>query len=83
VALRFTPEAAEDAMRWLFHPSQSTARETDGALTVCFRAGGVQEMCWHLFTWGTAVTVVAPEELRMQLAELASAVAAHHVGKRI
>jgi predicted DNA-binding transcriptional regulator YafY len=49
VVLRFTPEAAEE-VRWLFHPSQSISREIDGTLTVYFRTGGIQEMCWHLFT---------------------------------
>jgi predicted DNA-binding transcriptional regulator YafY len=47
-------------------------------LTVRFHAGGMQEMCWHLFTWGTAVVVIEPEELRLHLAELAETVAAHH-----
>jgi predicted DNA-binding transcriptional regulator YafY len=78
VVLRFTPEAAEDAARWLFHPSQIVAREEDGSLTVRFHAGGAQEMCWHLFTWGTTVTVVEPEMLRAQLAELCATTAEHH-----
>ena len=64
VVLRFSPDAAEDAAGWLFHPSQSVEREADGGLIVRFRAGGIQEMCWHLFSWGEAVTVVAPAELR-------------------
>ncbi len=78
VVLRFESEAADDAAGWVFHPSQSTEREPDGALTVRFRAGGMQEMCWHLFTWGAAVTVIEPEELRLYLAELAEAAAVHH-----
>jgi predicted DNA-binding transcriptional regulator YafY len=78
VVLRFTPEAAEDAAGWLFHPSQIVERAADGVLTVRFRAGGIQEMCWHLFTWGTAVTVVGPEELRLHMARLAQTAAAHH-----
>ena len=78
MVLRFEPEAADDAAGWLFHPSQSTEREPGGALTVCFRAGGLQEMCWHLLTWGTAVSILAPKELRAELAELAAAAAAHH-----
>jgi predicted DNA-binding transcriptional regulator YafY len=64
VVLRFSPEAADDAASWLFHPSQSIAREPDRALTVRFRAGGVQEMCWHLFTWGTTVSIVSPPTYR-------------------
>jgi predicted DNA-binding transcriptional regulator YafY len=67
VVLRFTPEAADDASGWLFHPSQSTEREQGGALIVRFRAGGVQEMCWHLFTWGDAVTIVVPEGLKAMM----------------
>ena len=82
VVLRFVPEAADDAERWQFHPTQSIARENDGSLTVRFRAGGMQEMCNHLFTWGTAVTVIEPENLRLYLTELAETVAAHHGGSR-
>ncbi|MBO0710559.1 MAG: WYL domain-containing protein [Acetobacteraceae bacterium] len=78
VLLRFVPGAAEDAARWQFHPTQSMTRETDGSLIVRFRAGGVQEMCNHLFTWGTAVTVIEPEVLRRSLADLAGQVATHH-----
>jgi predicted DNA-binding transcriptional regulator YafY len=78
VVLRFTPEASDDAAGWLFHPSQNTEREPDGALIVRFRAGGLQEMCWHLFTWETAVTVVAPEELRASKAEMTMAATCHH-----
>jgi predicted DNA-binding transcriptional regulator YafY len=80
VVLRFAPDAAEDAAGWQFHPSQSTAREADGALTVRFHAGGVQEMCWHLFTWGTAVTVAVPESLRVTMIEKTAAAAQHHSG---
>jgi predicted DNA-binding transcriptional regulator YafY len=58
--------------------TQSTEREADGALSVRFRAGGMQEICWHLFTWGAAVTVIEPEELRLYLAELAETAAVHH-----
>jgi predicted DNA-binding transcriptional regulator YafY len=44
VTLRFTADAAEDAVRWQFHPTQSITHEADGSLTVRFRAGGVREM---------------------------------------
>jgi len=78
VVLRFAPEAAEDAAGWVFHPPQRMERDGDGGLVVRFRAGGMREMCWHLFTWGEAVTVVEPEELRNQLAEAAALVAGHY-----
>jgi predicted DNA-binding transcriptional regulator YafY len=80
VVLRIAPEAADEAACWLFHPSQTSEREADGALRVAFRAGGAQEMCWHLFTWGAALTIVAPDELRAELAEMAITVAQHHGG---
>jgi predicted DNA-binding transcriptional regulator YafY len=79
VVLWFTPDAAEDAARWSFHPSQSMTRGADGSLTVRFRAGGMQEMCWHLFTWGTALTILAPDPLRVKMTQKALEVAKHHL----
>lgn len=64
VVWRFTPEAASEARQFLFHPTQEMADERDGSLTVRFRAGGMLEMCWHLFRWGDRVEVLAPEALR-------------------
>lgn len=67
VVLRFTPEAAEDAAGWLFHPTQTMEPQTDGALIVRFRAGGMLEMCWHLFTWGNGVEILGPETLKFTM----------------
>ena len=78
VALRFAPEIAADAASFLFHPGQEVAINDDGSLTVRFRAGGTREMCWHLFTWGDAVTVEKPDSLREQMEEMCSLFAAHH-----
>ena len=78
VVLRFAPEAAADAASFLFHPGQELAHNDDGSLTVRFTAGGTREICWHLFTWGDAVTVEEPESLRVQMAEMCSLFAAHH-----
>ena len=78
VVLRFSPDAAQDAATFLFHPSQTLAEHEDGSLTVRFRAGGMSEMCWHLFTWGTGVTVEEPAELRERLRRMCSDLAEHH-----
>jgi predicted DNA-binding transcriptional regulator YafY len=78
VVLRFTPEAVEDGARWLFHLSQTVTHEADGSLTVRFRAGGMLEMCWRLFSWGAAATVVAPDSLRKFMAETTMTVAQHY-----
>lgn len=64
IAWRFTPETATDARLYLFHPTQVMTDEPDGSLTVSFRAGGLREMCWHLFRWGDQVEIISPPELR-------------------
>ena len=78
VVLRFAAAAAPDAAEFLFHPGQSVERNADGTLTVRFTAGGIDEMCWHLFTWSESVTVEEPDRLRRRLAAMCSALAAHH-----
>lgn len=78
VELRFNASAAQDAATFLFHPSQRTVANEDGSLTVQFRAGGLDEMCWHLFTWGESVTVEKPVRLRKRLAQLCESLASHH-----
>ena len=41
---------------------------------VRFRASGMRELAWHLFTWGEQVTIVAPQRLKAVMAgELAAA----------
>ena len=80
VTLRFSPKAADDAARWLFHPSQRIGHQSDGSLILRFCAGGMQEMGWHLLRWGKAVTVEAPESLRLHLIEIANIAVEHHCG---
>lgn len=50
VIRRFDPSAARDASACRFHPDQTTEENANGSLTVCFTAGGVDEMCWYLFS---------------------------------
>ena len=69
VVWRFAPEAAAEARQFLFHPSQEMQEEPDGSLTVRFRAGGLLEMCWHLFRWGDQVEALAPGGLRVAYCE--------------
>ena len=80
VVLRFDANAAPDASAFLFHPGQRVAWNEDGTLTVRFEAGGIDEMCWHLFTWGKSVTVERPARLRRRLAGMCESLAAHHHG---
>ena len=58
----FDKEAAPDAKRYIFHPSQTMTENPDGSLTVKFKAGGKKEMKWHLYTWEDHVKVIKPED---------------------
>ena len=78
VILRFDACAAPDASAFLFHPDQTVEENVDGTVTVRFEAGGLDEMCWHLFTWGDSVTVETPVLLRRRLATMCEALAQHH-----
>ena len=82
VALRFEADATPDAKAFQFHPDQTVSENDDGSLTVRFTAGGINEMCWHLVTWGESVTVERPASLRRRLAEMCAALAAHHQAER-
>ena len=64
VVWRFAPEAADTAREFVFHPDQRMEGAEDGALTVRFHAAGHLEMAWHLYMWGDAVEVLAPDALR-------------------
>ena len=64
VVWRFIPEAAPHAAGYLFHPSQTEEYLPDGSLIIRFRATGLLEMAWHLYTWGDKVEVVEPKALR-------------------
>lgn len=64
VVWRFSPSASKDAATFRFHPTQQARELPDGRLEVEFHAGGLLEMCWHLFTWGRHVEVVEPAALR-------------------
>ena len=80
VVLPFDPEVAHDASAFVFHPDQTTKTNDDGSLTVRLEAGGIDEMCWHLFTWGESVTIEKPLRLRQRLAKMCELSAAHHRG---
>ena len=67
VVLEVSPDGAEDALRWRFHANQTVEPLADGRVVVRFRASGMRELAWHLFTWGDRVRVVAPAILRETL----------------
>lgn len=78
VVLRFLPDAAPTADRFLFHPRQTKEWQADGSLIVRFTAGGLLELSRHLFTWSTTVEVLGPDLLRELLRDTLAAALAHH-----
>jgi len=74
VVLHITPAGAAEARGWRWHPTQSLEDQPDGSVVVRFRASGMRELAWHLFTWGDQVAIVAPDRLKAVMAdELAAA----------
>lgn len=67
VVWRFRPDTAPIARDYLFHPNQQMEQQRDGSLIVRFRAGGLTEMAWHLYTWGDGVEVLEPSQLKERL----------------
>ena len=41
----------------------------DGGVEVRFRASGMRELAWHLFSWGDQVEIVAPDRLKAMMGE--------------
>ena len=82
VVLHFDADAAQDARAFQFHPSQTITENSDGSLKVLFRAGGVDEICWHLVTWGRSLTILEPPSLRQRLVEICASLVAHHSSHR-
>lgn len=78
VVLHVTPEGADEARGWRWHPTQALEDQPDGSVIVRFTASGMRELAWHLFTWGDRVRIVGPDRLKAVMAEeLAAAMRAH------
>jgi predicted DNA-binding transcriptional regulator YafY len=68
VIWRFNSKAAAVARDYVFHPNQIMQDDDDGGLIVSFEAAGWLEMAWHLYKWGDTVEVIAPDQLRLLVA---------------
>lgn len=80
VVLRVSPTARPEAIHWQFHPEQQIETLEDGGFRVRFRASGMLELAWHLFTWGTQITVEGPDRLRQIMRDEAGKLALHALG---
>ena len=78
VVIHIRPSGMEELRNWRFHSTQTVEELPTGGALVRFRATGMRELAWHLFTWGTMVEVIEPAELRETLiTELRAALANH------
>lgn len=64
VKLSFSPERAEEASKFNFHPTQRGKWEADGSYTLTFKASGNKEIIWHVFKWGADCKILAPKSLK-------------------
>jgi predicted DNA-binding transcriptional regulator YafY len=78
VVLRVRKEGADDFAGWRFHPTQVVEPEPGGGVIVRFRASGMLELAWHLFTWGDKIEILAPPSLRKLMLEQLSKSTARH-----
>ena len=74
VKLSFTPDLAEEASKFNFHPTQKGKFEKDGSYTLFFKASGDKEIMWHVFKWGNKVKILAPKTLQSDYKKLLKSV---------
>lgn len=70
IELEFSSDKRDEVSNFFFHGSQVIKPLPDGSLRVSFTAGGLHELCWHLFTWGSNVRIVRPARLQQMYAKL-------------
>jgi proteasome accessory factor B len=68
VVVRFSPSVAKRAAETRWHPSQSTEVQADGSLLWRGRVAGMREIRIWILGWGADAEVVAPPELRAEVA---------------
>lgn len=72
------PIAAMRARESHWHSSQREEVNADGTVDLTFEVGGILEITPWILSWGGAVEVVAPAELRERIARAARDQAAHY-----
>lgn len=75
IILRFDPAISADARAYQFHPGQVMQQLSDERLEVRFVSGGLLELAYHLFQWGSAVEIIAPEALKDKMRDAIRAAA--------
>jgi len=71
VKIRFSPAIAHAIRDRIWHASQSIVEEADGGVLLSFRAGGKLEILSWLQSYGPHAELLAPGELRAEIARQA------------
>jgi predicted DNA-binding transcriptional regulator YafY len=83
VVLRFDPSVAGRVLESRWHPSERFTKQHDGSVLFEVTLGSTIEILPWIRSWGDAVEVLAPPELRAQVAEEARRTAARYGGGRV
>lgn len=83
VVLRFDPSVADRVLESRWHPSERSRREPDGSVRFEVTLGSTMEILPWIRSWGDAVEVLEPPELRAQVAEEAQRTAARYGVRRV
>ncbi len=68
VRLRFSPHVTRRIQESVWHHSQRLELQPDGGALLSMCVGGIREIRNWVLSWGADVEVLAPEELRAQIA---------------
>ncbi len=80
VRLRFTPAVSRRVHESVWHHSQTLADLPDGGCLLTMCVGGIREIKNWVMSWGAEVEVLAPPELRAQVAGDSRRLAAQYAG---
>lgn len=69
IRLRFTPAISRRVSESVWHHSQILEELPDGGVLLKMRVGGIREIKSWIMSWGAEVEVLAPDELRANVAE--------------
>jgi predicted DNA-binding transcriptional regulator YafY len=78
VKLRFEPQAAAVVADNHSHQFVSAETESDGSMVFIAQVNSVKDLRWWILSYGESVEVLAPEELRTDLGQMAQALATRY-----
>jgi predicted DNA-binding transcriptional regulator YafY len=78
VVLRFDPGVAHRVRESVWHRSQRLVERPDGGIELTVTVAGIVEIRPWILSWGDAVEVLAPDELRRSVADAVRAASARY-----